>query len=224
MALFVVSTPIGNLQDVTLRALEVLSEADLIAAEDTRRTIKLLKAHSIEYKEMVSFNDHNMVFRTKKVLVSLRQGLNVALVSDAGTPGISDPGYYLIRAATDANINIVPVPGPSAFLTGLMGSGLPMDRFFYYGFLPKAKGKKVDALKLSLNKSFGSVVYYESPHRVHKTLDLLAEELPEVNVVIARELTKKFEEFIRGKPREIVESLGSKKLKGEITLVLSSKR
>jgi len=161
--------------------------------------------------------------QTVKIIELLKEEKNIALTSDAGTPGISDPGFYIIREAIRNNIEVISLPGATAVITGLVGSGLPMDKFFFYGFLPKTKGKKLDALKLSEKKGLGSVVYYESPHRIHKTLNMLTEELPEINVCIARELSKKFEEYLRGTPEEIIQQLNKRVLKGEIVLILSSK-
>lgn len=225
MTLYIVSTPIGNLKDITFRAIEVLKDVDVIAAEDTRRTGKLLKHYDVEKKNsMVSFNDHNMRSKTNQLIEKMLAGETVALTSDAGTPGISDPGYYIIREAVKNNITVIPIPGAVAAVTGLVGSGLPMDKYFFYGFLPKTSGKKLAALKLSENKDLGSVVYYESPHRIHKTLTMLAAELPEINVCISRELTKKFEEFLRGTASEIIEAVGERTLKGEMVLILSNKK
>ncbi|PLW79973.1 16S rRNA (cytidine(1402)-2'-O)-methyltransferase [Candidatus Woesearchaeota archaeon] len=218
MALYIVATPIGNLEDMTYRAVRVLSEVGGVVSEDTRRTGLLLKHYNIPKKEFISFNDHNAKRQTPKIIELLLEGKDIAFTSDAGTPGISDPGFYLIREAVANNIQIVPIPGAVAAINGLIGSGLPIDKFFFYGFLPKTSGKKLDALKLSNDFT---VAYYESPHRIKKTLELLSKEMPEVNVCVARELTKKFEEFIRGKPEEILKV--ADKIKGEIVLILSSK-
>ena len=221
MTLYIVSTPIGNLKDITLRAIETLENADLIVSEDTRRTGILLKKHNISKKQFISFNDYNAKKRTTQIIQELKLGKNIAFTSDAGTPGISDPGFVLIREAVKEEITIVPIPGAVAAVTGIVGSGLAMDKFFFYGFLPKTSGKKLKALQLAENKELGSVIFYESPHRILKTLEMIAKELPEINVCVARELTKKFEEFLRGTAKEILEKEPT--LKGEIVLILSNK-
>ncbi len=213
--LYIVSTPIGNLKDITLRALDIMKEADLIAAEDTRRTGILLKHHGIKNR-MLSYNDHNRQRRIPTLLKLLKEGKNVALVSDSGTPGISDPGYNLINEAIENNIPVSPIPGPTAAISALVCSGLPADAFEFHGFLPKKDGKKTELLK-NIKKT---AIFYESPHRIAKTLLLLQKTIPEAKVCIARELTKKFEEFIRGKPGEIIKQIGDKELKGEIVLVI----
>jgi len=218
MVLYIVATPIGNLEDMTYRAVRILSGVDVVVSEDTRRTGLLLKHYNVPKKDFISLNDHNAKKQTPKIIELLLAGKDIAFTSDAGTPGISDPGFYLIREAVANDIQIVPIPGAVAAINGLVGSGLPIDKFFFYGFLPKTSGKKLDALKLS--KQF-TVAYYESPHRIKKTLELLAKELPNVNVCVAREITKKFEEFMRGKPKDILEI--ADKIKGEIVLILSSK-
>ncbi len=209
--LYIISTPIGNLEDLTFRAKRVLGEVDLICAEDTRRTKILLKKHGIGWKEMISYHDHNKLKQTPRIL----QHETVALVSDAGTPGINDPGFHLIREWIRAGKQVIPIPGPSAVLAALVGSGLPTDQFHYFGFVPKTdfKRKKLFAETLVLN---GTKIFYESPHRIEKTLQHLAQEHPERDLVIARELTKIHEEFVRGKAKDIP----IKPYRGEIVLLL----
>ena len=213
--LYIVATPIGNLKDITLRALEILKQADLILAEDTRRTGKLLKHYEIKNK-MLSYNDINKEQRTKKIIALLKQGEEIALVSDSGTPGISDPGFYIAREAIKNNIEISPIPGPTAFVAALICSGLPTDKFMFQGFLPKKQGQKTNIIK-DIKQT---TIFYESPHRIQKTLKLMQELIPDKDIVIARELTKKFEEFIRGKAKEVYAKLKNKTIKGEIVLIV----
>jgi len=212
--LYIVSTPIGNLDDFTFRGIKSLQSVDLIAAEDTRRTGILLKHYNIK-KKLISYNDHNKMRRIPHLINQLNDGAEIALVSDAGTPGISDPGYHLINAAIDADIKVIPIPGANAAISALVCSGLPTDKFEFRGFLPKKEGKKRSELLRS-----GTLVFYESPHRIHKTLDMLAKISPQAKICIGRELTKKFEEFLRGTPSEVIEKIGTRKLKGEIVLVV----
>ena len=215
--LFIVSTPIGNLKDITLRAIETLREVDLILAEDTRRTSIILNDHLIKNKKMLSYNDANKTRRTKETIELLRQGKDIALVSDAGTPGISDPGFYLIREAIKYNIQIIPIPGPTALIAALVCSGLPTDRFEFFGFIPKKQGQKEKFFK---NLEEKTIIFYESPHRIIKTLKLMNELIPDKKIVIARELTKRFEEFIRGTVKEVYNKLKNKQLKGEIVVII----
>lgn len=218
MALHIVSTPIGNLDDITIRALEVLKSADLIAAEDTRHSGILLKKYAIETKA-ISFHAHSGKTKVDKIIAELKSGKDVALISDAGTPGISDPAYSLIQAALEHDINIIPIPGPSAFLTALTASGLPINTFLYLGFFPTKKGRHT--LLTSLKEEKRTVVFYESPHRIVKTLHQLNEYLnPERKLVIARELTKIHEEFIRGTIGEIKRHYEKRKPRGEFVVVL----
>jgi len=204
------------MSDITLRAIATLKSADLILSEDTRRTGVLLKKYDITTKQN-SFNDMNKEKKTPAIL-KLLQSQELALVSDAGTPSISDPGFYLVREAIKENIQIIPIPGPSAFLTALTASGLPTDRFTFYGFLPKKPGKKTDLLKNLPKKQ--TAILYESPHRIVKTLKLLAELKPKAEVVVARELTKKFEEFLRGNAEEVYKAASKRSLKGEFVLLI----
>lgn len=214
--LYIVSTPIGNLKDITLRAIETLKEADLILAEDTRRTSILLKEYVIS-KPMYSFSDLNKESRTKYALELLKQDKKIALVSDAGTPGISDPGFYLVRAAVKEGILVSPIPGACALIAGLVCSGLPTDKFEFYGFIPKKEGQKK---KFFLSLGERTAVFYESPHRILKTLKVMNEIMPLRQVVIARELTKKFEEFIRGTVSEVYEKMKDRIVKGEMVVII----
>jgi 16S rRNA (cytidine1402-2'-O)-methyltransferase len=214
--LYVVATPIGNLGDITMRALETLRTVDLIAAEDTRRTAILLHAHGIS-KPMVSANDHNMRGRIPQLLGMMQEGKKVALVSDAGTPGISDPGYLLIKAAIANSIPVIPLPGPTAAISALVCSGLPTDKFTFAGFLSKKEKKKREFLEAITH----TTVVYESPYRIMKTLELMRTCIPQHRVCLAREITKKFEEFLRGTPDEILAAVGNRTLKGEIVLVIA---
>jgi 16S rRNA (cytidine1402-2'-O)-methyltransferase len=217
--LYIVSTPIGNLADITYRAAEILEIADVIAAEDTRRTRKLLDHLGIKPKRLISYNENNEAAKIPGLLRELSDGSKVALVSDSGTPLISDPGFRLVREAVKNNIDVVPVPGPSAFLTALVASSLPTDSFVFFGFLPKKQGRKTELLR-KIKDMKETVIVYESPYRIAKTLAFIEKILPKKNICLARELTKKFEEFIRGKPVEVIEKIGRRKLKGEIVLAI----
>ena len=216
--LYVVGTPIGNLEDMTLRAIRVLREADVIAAEDTRVTRTLLAAHEIR-TPLVSFHEFSGPEKVRQ-LVDRLQEQDVALVSDAGMPGLSDPGFPLIRAALEAGIPVVPIPGPSAILAALVASGQPMHAFSYHGFLPRKSGERRRFLE-RLGNADHSVVVFESPHRVAAALRDVAEVLGADRPVAAcRELTKKFEEFVRGPAGEVAERLGRGTPRGEFTLVI----
>jgi 16S rRNA (cytidine1402-2'-O)-methyltransferase len=216
--LSVVSTPIGNLEDMTLRAIRTLKEADLIAAEDTRHTGRLLKHFEIETPQ-ISFHSHSGQTKLEKIINALKEDKHVALVSDAGTPGISDPGYLLIRAAIEEGIQVSPIPGASACLAALVSSGLPMDKFVYLGFLPQKKGRKT--LLEGLKEEGRTIILYESTHRIHRTLKQLVEAgFQDHQLVIAREITKLHETIYRGTVAELNESLSEEKMKGEMVLVL----
>jgi 16S rRNA (cytidine1402-2'-O)-methyltransferase len=218
--LSIVSTPIGNLEDITLRAIRTLKEADLIASEDTRHTGRLLKHFEVETPQ-ISFHSHSGRTKLDKIITALHDGQHVALVSDAGTPGISDPGYLLIRRAIEEGIKVEPIPGPSSLLAALVTSGLPMDKFVYLGFLPTKKGRKT--LLEGLKQESRTIILFESPHRLHKTLNNLVEAgFENHQLVIARELTKLHETIYRGTVSEIIAELEGKKLKGEMVLVLHS--
>jgi 16S rRNA (cytidine1402-2'-O)-methyltransferase len=219
--LYVVSTPIGNLEDITLRALRILKEVDLIAAEDTRRTGLLLKHFGIE-KPLTSYFEGNELKKREFILSRLREGSDVALVSDAGTPGISDPGFRLIRLAIEHKIAVVPIPGPSAAIAALSIAGLPTDAFFFKGFLPHKSKKRRDLLG-DLAEVRETLLFYESPHRIFETLQDILEILGDREMVLARELTKAYEEVLRGTVSEIQKQIGVRNLKGEITLVIAGK-
>ena len=220
--LYIVSTPIGNLEDITLRALRVLKEVDLIAAEDTRRTGLLLKHFGID-KPLTSYFEGNELRKREFILSRLQEGSDVALVSDAGTPGISDPGFRLIRLAIENDVSVVPVPGPSAVVAALSVAGLPTDSFFFKGFLPHKSKKRRDLLE-ELKERRETLVFYESPHRIVETLQDVLDILGDREIALARELTKVYEEVLRGGVSEIQKGIGSRRLKGEIVVVVSGKR
>jgi len=217
--LFIVSTPIGNLEDISLRALRVLKESDLIAAEDTRHTRKLLSRYDI-HTPLTSFYQQQQARRTPAIIDKMLNGASVALVSDAGTPGISDPGWYLVRAAIDAGIEIGAVPGPSAVVTLLSLSGLPTDRFVFEGFLPLKAGKKRRLLEEIAGEP-RTMVFYESPHRLEKTLAVMVEVFGDRPAAVGRELTKLFEEVRRGSLAELLAGFAGKKVRGEITIAVA---
>jgi 16S rRNA (cytidine1402-2'-O)-methyltransferase len=221
--LYVVATPIGNLEDITHRAVRVLGEADLIACEDTRQTRKLLDHYHIA-KPTVSYHEHNEPSRAEELARKLEEGATIAQVSDAGMPGISDPGYRLIKLAIEKGIPVVPVPGASALITALVGSGLPADAFEFHGFLPAKSGQRRTLLE-SFRSSRQTIVVFEAPHRIRETLeDMVAVLGPDRPVVMARELTKIHEEFIRGTAKEVLSRLQDRdvEVKGEITLLIGA--
>jgi len=219
--LYIVSTPIGNLEDITLRALRILKEVDIIAAEDTRHTGLLLRHFGIQ-KPLTSYFEGNELRKKEFILSRLRQGDRIALVSDAGTPGISDPGFRLIRMAVANQIPIVPIPGPSAVIAALSVSGLPTDAFLFKGFLPHKSKKRTDLLK-QLEETKETLIFYESPHRLSETLKDILDILGDREIVLTRELTKIYEEISRGKISEVQNQIAERKLKGETTLVISGK-
>lgn len=218
--LYVVPTPIGNLEDITLRALHVLKEVTVIAAEDTRTTKFLLDHYQIQ-KPLISFYSHNEAVRVPQIIQRLTSGDSVALVSDAGTPGISDPAHSIITAAIANNIRIIPLPGPTAFVPALIASGMPTHEFIFAGFLPHKKGRKTKMEKLRDEER--TIVLYESVHRIEKTLQELLDCFGDRNIVIGRELTKKFEEFIRGSLYSVLHNYTLRSLKGEFVLVIEGK-
>ena len=220
-ALYLVATPIGNLEDITLRALRVLKEVDLIACEDTRQTQKLLSHYSIQTRT-VSYHEHNEMTKAAELIVNLETGAKIALVTDAGMPGISDPGFRLITLAIRHHVPVVPIPGASAFLAALVASGLPTDSFRFSGFLPVKSGQRRKLLE-SIRESPRTQVFYEAPHRLLETLVDVVEVLgTDRHVVVAREVTKIYEEFLRGRAREILEQLKARgEVKGEITLLIA---
>ena len=219
--LYIVSTPIGNREDITLRALRILKEVDLIAAEDTRHTSLLLRHFGI-HTPLTSYFEGNEFKKKEFILSKLKQGHRVALVSDAGTPGISDPGFRLIQTAIENEVPILPIPGPSAVIAALSVSGLPSDAFLFRGFLPLKMKKRRDLLN-ELGDIRETLIFYESPHRISETLKDIYEVLGDREIVLTRELTKIYEEILRGKVSDIQTQMGGRKLKGEITLVISGK-
>ncbi len=218
--LYVVATPIGNLEDISLRALRILKEVDLIACEDTRQTRKLLDHYGID-KPTVSYHEHNELTRAAELILNAEQGARLALVSDAGMPGISDPGYRLIALAIRHHIKVVPIPGASAFVAALVASGLPTDSFRFGGFLPHKRGARRDEL-LKIRNTPRTQIFYEAPHRILEALQDIVEVLGgSRHVVIAREVTKIHEEFLRGRADEVLDLLRSRgDVKGEITLLI----
>ena len=216
--MYIVSTPIGNLEDITLRALRVLKEVDLIAAEDTRRTRQLLTHYGI-HKPLISYHEHNRRMREKTLLNDLSEGKSIALVTDAGTPGISDPGEELVRGAVQAGIPLVSIPGPVALVAALSVSGLPTESFLFYGFLPSKAAARKKWLT-SLKERPETLVFYESPRRLSSLLDDAAQVLGERRVVVAREMTKVYEEVYRGTISEILEQRGKEEVKGEVTVIV----
>jgi len=219
--LYIVSTPIGNLEDITLRAIRILKEVDLVASEDTRHSAVLLKHHGIDARQ-ISYYDQVEAKRSDEILGMLREGKNVALITDAGTPLLSDPGYRLVAKAIGAQITVVPVPGASALLSAMVASGLASDRFCFEGFLPKKKGRQTRLKQLATEPR--TIVIYESPYRVLKTLRDLQSFLGDREVTVARELTKLYEEFRRGPISEMIGYYSVNKPKGEFVLVLEGLR
>jgi 16S rRNA (cytidine1402-2'-O)-methyltransferase len=216
--LYLVATPIGNLEDITLRALRVLRECDVVAAEDTRRTGLLLKHFGIS-KPLLSYFQFNEAKRSEEIIERLRRGEKIALVTDAGSPGISDPGERVVKASVAAGFRVEAVPGACALVAALTASGLPTDEFHFVGFLPHKSGQRRSKLEL-LKTVTGALVFYESPYRIEKLLGELKEVFPEREVVLARELTKKFEEFLRGKPAALLEIARQRSLKGEFVVMV----
>ena len=216
--LYLVATPIGNLGDITLRALEVLKSVDLIACEDTRHSGHLLTHFEIR-KPLVSYHEHNEARRTAELIEELAVGKNIALITDAGLPGISDPGHRLLRACIERGLPYTILPGPSAILTALLGSGFPAEAFFYGGFLPVKSGGRERDVRAAMERDVTSV-FFESPHRLLKTLDVCAKHFPERQLCVARELTKTFEEFRIGTAPELLAHYSAKAVKGEIVFLI----
>ena len=212
--LYIVATPIGNLEDITLRALAVLKRVDLIACEDTRRTKILLNHYQIK-NSLVSFHQHSKIQKIDRIIAELRSGADVALVTDAGTPGISDPGGVLVARCVSEQVMVRPIPGPSALTALVSVAGIPMDQFLFLGFLPHKKGRRkvIDQIV----RSEVPVVFYESPYRILKTLAALSEY--EGRLIIGRELTKQFEEVVRGTAKEVYQEFESRKIQGEFTVI-----
>lgn len=217
--IYFVPTPIGNLGDITIRALDILKRVDVILAEDTRNSGKLLKHYEIS-TPMQSFHAHNEHKKTQQVILEAKQGRVFALISDAGSPGISDPGFLLARTAVEEGVGIASLPGATAFIPALVQSGFPTDRFVYEGFLPHKKGRK-SRLELIRNEE-RTVVLYESPHRILKLLEQLVEMMPQRKVSVSREISKKFEETIVGMPEQVLQHFQSNSPRGEFVVVLSS--
>ncbi len=217
--LYIVSTPIGNLEDITLRALKVLKEVEIIAAEDTRRTKQLLAHHQIKGPSVTSYHDHNKERKTPFLIRQMLSGQSVAVVSDAGTPGISDPAYFLVRHAIENQIPVVPIPGASALMAALVVSGLPTDRFVFEGFLP-ARGSKRRKRLQELKEEIRTVLLFESPHRLLRLLNDAYQILGDREICLCRELTKRFEETLRGRLSQIIEQFQIKNPRGEFVLVI----
>ncbi len=220
--LYIVSTPIGNLEDITHRAVRILTEVSVIAAEDTRHTKNLLTHYQI-HTPLTSYHDFNKEEKSAVLIARMKEGDSIALVSDAGTPTISDPGYFLINQAILAEIPVSPIPGPSAAISALSASGLPTDRFAFEGFMPRKKGPRAKKL-MALQSDPRTLIFYESPYRVLGLLADIETAFGNRRVVICREMTKKFEEVIRGEVKEVIQKLENKKLLGEFTFVVEGNR
>ena len=219
--LYIVATPIGNLEDMTLRAIRTLKEADVIAAEDTRHTQVLLKHFAVN-TPLTSYHEHNEAVKTDQLLNRLEGGESIALVSDAGTPAISDPGYRLVVAAIGAGIRVVPIPGPSASIAALSAGGLPIDGFDFRGFLPARKQERRSKLQ-EFREGRYTIVVYETPHRLKESLSDIREILGDRRMVLAREVTKLHEEFLRGRISEVIAEVGRRELRGEMTLMIEGR-
>ena len=217
--LYIVATPIGNLEDMTYRAVRTLGEVDLIAAEDTRHSLKLLNHFNIS-KPLTSYFDHNQQFKGERILHALRQGKSVALISDAGTPCVSDPGYHLVRDAVAEGIAVIPIPGSSAAIAAISVSGLPSDTFTFAGFPPSRQGKRRNFLAKATDLP-GTLVLYEAPHRLEETLQDIQFVFGERQIVVARELTKIFEECIRGTVSEVMTIVAQGKVRGEVVVLIA---
>jgi 16S rRNA (cytidine1402-2'-O)-methyltransferase len=216
--LYLVATPIGNLEDISLRALRILKESDAIACEDTRQTLKLLSHFDIR-KRLVSYHEHNEITRAAEIIIELEQGAKIALVTDAGTPAISDPGNRLVSLCLRHGIQVVPVPGASAFVTALAASGMPIDEFTFIGFLPSRPTERRKSLR-ALATEPRTLALYEAPHRLLDTLEDVLEILGNRPAVVARELTKVYEEYLRGHVEDLLEAVRKKPPRGEITLLI----
>lgn len=219
--LYIISTPIGNYGDMTFRAVETLRSVDLIACEDTRKTGILLKHFEIDSK-LFSYHDHNENYKTAVLIEKLQSGENIAVVSDAGTPCISDPGFRIVRAARENEINVVGVPGATAFVNALVVSGMPTDSFVFEGFLPHKKGRQTKLKEIAEEKR--TVILYESVHRIIKLLEQLSEIIPERNICVLREMTKTYEEHVCGLPADVLKVFSEKAPKGEFAVVIGGKK
>ncbi|MCK5491249.1 MAG: 16S rRNA (cytidine(1402)-2'-O)-methyltransferase [Candidatus Pacebacteria bacterium] len=217
--IYIVATPIGNLEDITLRALRILKEVDVVLCEDTRHTKRLLDKYEIKVETM-SYHQHSKIAKIDKIVELLESGKHLALVSDAGTPGISDPGNMLVKHLVEKiiDVNIVPIPGPSAVISALSISGFPTDSFVFLGFAPHKKGRQTFFKNIAEEKR--TVIFYESPHRILKALGSMQEFFPEKNIVVCRELTKIYETVYRGKPDEVAKKITPEQVKGEFVLVI----
>jgi 16S rRNA (cytidine1402-2'-O)-methyltransferase len=222
MPLYLVATPIGNLEDITLRALRVLKEVDLIACEDTRHTRRLLDHFGVN-KPTISYHEHNEQKRADELVERMLGGQSIALVTDAGTPGISDPAYRIVTAAIERGVEVVPVPGATAMIAALVASGLPTDSFLFSGFLPNKKGARRTKLE-ELKSERATLIFYEAPHRIRETLADAREILGDRQMALARELTKLHEEFIRGSISDVIAHFESREPRGEMTLVIAGNR
>ncbi|GIW64328.1 MAG: ribosomal RNA small subunit methyltransferase I [Patescibacteria group bacterium] len=223
--LYLVSTPIGNLKDITFRAIEILKQVDEIICESTDKANILLKTYQIK-KPLIHLTDENQLQVAAKIIEKLKSGKKLALISDAGTPTLSDPGQFLVKQAIKENINIIPIPGPSAVLSALITSGLSTSPFLFLGFLPKNKSQKQklfqELINLKIHKKNPSIIFFESPQRINETLEILNEINSEIKISLAREMTKIYEEFLRGNIKNVLTNLKQKKeIKGEITVVFS---
>ena len=217
--LYIVATPIGNLEDMTFRAVRILNQVDLIAAEDTRHSLKLLNHFNIS-KPLTSYFDHNQQFKGERILDALRQGRSVALISDAGTPCVSDPGFNLVRDAVAEGIPVIPIPGACAAVSALSAAGLPSDCFTFAGFPPPRQGKR-RAFLMEMSGLPGTLLLYEAPHRLEATLNDIREVLGERRIVVARELTKIYEEFIRGTVSEVIATIAHGAIRGEVVILVA---
>lgn len=217
--LYLVSTPIGNLRDITLRAKEVLASVDIIACEDTRKTGRLLERLSLSKQQFLSYYEENEAVRIPQIIQLLKTGKNVALVSNAGTPSVSDPGFKLVRECITQGIKIEPIPGPSAILTALVVSGLPTDKFLFLGFLPKKQGKRKKIFTCLPEKT--TIIFFESPYRLEKTLKEIKEIFGNIKVVVCRELTKIHQEIRREPINQAIKYFKKTRVKGEITLLFN---
>jgi len=217
--IYFVPTPIGNRDDMTLRAIETLKEVDLITCEDTRHSRPLLEHYGVS-KPVIALHDHNEAKKAPELIERAKTGTNIAVITDAGMPAVSDPGYRLLRACIENEIDYTVLPGPSALLTALVGSGFPVHAFYYGGFLPVKKGKRGKALTIAAESETTSI-FFESPHRILSTLEILSSEHPDQQVCVARELTKKFETYHRGTAKELFQHFTNHKAKGEIVFLIA---
>jgi len=216
--LYLCATPIGNMEDITIRVLNVLRSADLVAAEDTRRTRKILSRYHIKNK-LISYHQHNQTEKGMHLIALLKEGKNIALTSDAGTPGISDPGSELVKAAIREGIRVESLPGPAAFLVALITSGMNTDRFVFEGFLPRKKSKRQEAIR-KLSDESRTIILYESPHRIQALLQEISTYMGERQIALCRELTKKFEEILRGRASDLIAIVAENPPRGEYTIVI----